>query len=114
MSRKTDMANQTRIELLKKYISEEPGEPFNHYALALEYYESEPEQALKILKKLSQNNPNYLPTYYKLAHLQWETGQFDEAREVFKKGIELAAKQNDPKTLHELRAAFQNFEFDID
>lgn len=104
--------NQERIALLEKYILEEPENPFNQYALAMEYYEEMPGEALKLLLKLSQNYGNYLPTYFKLAHLLWELELWNQAETAFEKGIALAVEQNDNKALSELRSAYQNFSFD--
>jgi len=106
--------NQSRIEFLKKYISQDPDDPFNRYALAMEYYDEAPEKALELLVHLYHNKPNYIPIYYKLAHLYWELDEWDEAEEVFIKGIKLAEGQNEFKALSELKSAYQNFKFEGD
>ncbi|WP_421765256.1 tetratricopeptide repeat protein [Ekhidna sp.] len=106
--------NSDRITLLKKYISEEPDNPFNKYALAMEYYEVQPIKSLGLLRALIADHPDYLPTYFKAAHLLWEEELWDEANEVFTIGIELAEKQNDQKAIFELKSAYQNFQFDRD
>ena len=104
--------NSDRIELLKKYILEEPDNPFNRYALAMEYYEREPDTSLRLMEDLLHDHPDYLPTYFKAAHLYWEMENWDEAEATFKKGIELATVQGDKKTLSELRSAYTNFQFE--
>ena len=71
--------NQKRIELLQSYIEKEPDDPFNRYALAMEYYEIDIPKAQKILVDLSKKHPDYLPTYFKAAHLFWETEERDKA-----------------------------------
>lgn len=106
--------NESRIALLKQYLEEEPDNPFNAYALAMEYYDVDPQKSLLYLENLLQKNPDYLPTYFKAAHLLWEEEQWDRAEEVFKAGIALATEQNDSKALGELQAAYQNFQFDLD
>ena len=106
--------NENRIELLKKYIEDEPGNPFNKYALAMEYYEAEPDDSIPILRSLLNEHPDYLPTYFKAAHLLWDMEQWDEADKVFQAGIALAQTQDDQKALLELKSAYQNFEFDRD
>ncbi|GAB4232422.1 MAG: hypothetical protein Tsb0034_05200 [Ekhidna sp.] len=106
--------NDHRIALLQNYIAEEPDNPFNRYALAMEYYETQPEKSLSLLRSLLADHPEYLPTYFKAAHLLWETESWDEADEVFQKGIKLAKKQKDQKALQELKAAYLNFNFDRD
>ena len=104
--------NEKRIELLKSYIAEEPQNPFNTYALAMEYFEHAPEHAAELLLSLSEQHPDYLPTYYKAANLCWELGQLSKARTLFEKGIELAKSQKDEKALGELNTAFLNFQFE--
>ncbi len=106
--------NSERINLLEKYIEEEPTNPFNKYALAMEYYEEAPDKALPTLRGLIVHHPEYLPTYFKLAHLLWEDEIWKEAASIFQKGIDLADQQNDQKALQELKAAYLNFQFDYD
>ena len=106
--------NSDRISLLKQFIKEEPANPFNKYALAMEYYDSEPKDSLEILLSLLKDHPDYLPTYFKTAHLLWEEERWDEADNVFQKGIQIAEEQQDQKALQELKAAYLNFQFDRD
>ena len=94
--------NKERIDLLQKYISEEPDNPFNVYALAMEFYEQQPEKAQMFLEELIRNHPGYLPTYFKLAHLYWDLEEWELTDSIFLKGIDLAEKQNDQKALSEL------------
>lgn len=104
--------NKIRIDLLKKYISEESDNPFNSYALAMEYYTESPTESLKLLETLRRDHSDYLPTYFKLAHLYWDHEEWEQAESIFKAGIEVAERQKDQKALSELRSAFQNFQFD--
>ena len=104
--------DEKRIHLLKEYIEQDPEDPFNRYALAMEYYEEAPNTALQYLGELVSDQPDYLPTYYKLAHLYWELEMWNDADRVFKQGIKLAEQKSENKTLHELKSAYQNFEFD--
>lgn len=104
--------SQERIDLLKQFIKDEPENPFNRYALAMEYYEHDPVQSCDLLSLLSKSDPGYLPTYFKLAHLYWDAEEWDAANNIFKKGIALAIELDDQKALRELRSASQNFEFE--
>lgn len=97
--------NNTRIQLLKQYILEEPNDPFNIYALANEYINNEPQIALAHFEKLLKNHPDYLSTYYQAGKLYYSFGEADKAKKVFERGITLALKQVNSKTLNELRAA---------
>ena len=100
--------------MLEQYVREDPNDPFNHYALAMEYYEEKPDEALSLLQELLSTHPKYLPTYFKAAHLLWDFENWDEADQVFQQGINLAKQQNDEKAEKELNAAYLNFQFDRD
>ena len=106
--------NPERIALLEQFIQEEPENPFNTYALAMEYYEGDPNESLKLLRALLKRNPDYLPSYFKAAHLMWEEELWEEANETFERGIQLAENQNNQKAVLELKSAYQNFQFDMD
>ena len=61
--------------MLQKFIEDDPTDPFNHYALALEYIEHEPAKARDLLLKLIEENPTYLPAYYQAVTLLIELDQ---------------------------------------
>ena len=101
-----------RLQQLKQFAQEEPDDPFNLYALALEYLKTEPSEALSIFKRLLDTKPGYLPTYYPYAQLLAEK-QFPEiAEEVFKAGIKVARNANDLKTMRELQAAYNDWRYE--
>jgi predicted Zn-dependent protease len=99
----------TRLEQLKQFIKEDPLDPFNHYALALEYLKTNPAEALNIFKTLLDNHPQYLPTYYPYAQLLAETKESERAEEVFQSGIAAAKEANDLKTMREIQAAYNDW-----
>ena len=92
-----------RISILKSFITEEPSEPFNYYALAMELVNRDSEAAAEILLKMTVDFPDYLPTYYQLTDLQHRSGRQQEAIALAERGIALALKQADYKALAELR-----------
>ena len=106
--------NAERIGILQKFITEESDNPFNIYALAMEYYEEQPDKSQELLIQLTLKHPDYLPTYFKLAHLYWNLEEWDFTDSVFQTGIDLAKKQNDLKAHKELESAWQNFQFEKD
>lgn len=105
--------NDARIEMLQKYILEEPNDPFNHYALSCEYLGYDEAKALNLLKKVVAQFPAYLPTYYHLAQTLIEFEEEEEALGVFEKGIALAEDQKNEKALRELKSAHQNLLFEM-
>lgn len=108
------MANLDRLELLKEFAKEEPENPFNWYALAIEYLSIEPNESEKYFNKLLNSFEAYLPTYYTAATFFSEREEQERARETFEKGITLAQQYQDLKALSELKNAFQNFLFEND
>lgn len=102
--------NNDRIQQLIRFVQEEPGEPFNVYALAMEYLNDEPERALEYFEQLLAEHPDYLPTYYHAAALYVGQEAIERATDLYEKGIALAGKQNNPKTLLELQRAKQAME----
>lgn len=96
--------NYKRIEMLQKFIEDDPADPFNRYALALEYIGHEPVKANDLLLKLIEENPTYLPAYYQAATLLIELAQPETAVAIINQGIAEAKKQNENKTMNELRS----------
>ena len=101
-----------RITILKSFIAEDPGDPFNYYALALELKPSDPEECLSLLVKVSLDFPDYLPCYYQLALLFEESKEHLKALEYTQKGIERALHQNDRKTAAELKQLLSQLEYE--
>ena len=99
-----------RINILKNFIAEDPGDPFNYYALALELKQSSAEECKSLLLKLSSDFPDYLPSYYQLALVHEESNEHQKAVEYAKKGIELASQQKDRKTAAELKQLLSQLE----
>jgi tetratricopeptide (TPR) repeat protein len=96
----------TRLEQLKQMLEQEPNDEFLQYAIVMEYIAmDEIEKAVDGLQKILQNNPNYLAAYYQLGKCYEVQTEFDKARDIYNKGIEVAQKQGQQKTLNELREA---------
>jgi tetratricopeptide (TPR) repeat protein len=99
-----------RIQLLKKFLEDDPSDPFTLYALALEYVKIDPQKAMDTFHLLLADHGEYLPAYYQLAKLYESRGQQENAAMTYEKGILIAKKQNDLKTLRELASAKEEME----
>lgn len=108
------MSNLERVGLLRAYILEEPENPFNRYALALEIKDIDQHEASELFDFLLLNHSSYLPVYFPSAHFFFELGQIEKAKGIFEKGIALAQNLKDEKALKELKNAYQNFLFEND
>lgn len=97
---------QDRLKMIETMLETNPRDSFLHYAAALEHQKNgELNQAVKILKTIIKNDPDYLASYYQLGKLLEDRNKVEEAIEVYKAGKDIARKQNDSKTLGELSEA---------
>jgi tetratricopeptide (TPR) repeat protein len=108
------MSKLSRIEMLKSFAEQDPDNPFNWYALALEHQDSDPDLAKFYFNKLLTEHKVYLATYYHAAGFFSAEGNIEKAKEIFESGIKLAEEQKNEKTLKELKNSYQNFLFEND
>lgn len=98
------------IEQLKQFADDDPDDPFNHYALALEYQKFDIPKALTTFKSLVATHPQYVATYYQLGKLYQQTGDLELARETFEQGMSVAFAAGNHKTHRELQSALRELE----
>lgn len=96
-----------RLNILLNFLEEEPNEPFNKYALAMEYLKTDKNKSIELFENLIEKHSEYLATYYQLAALYVENEDFEKAISTYKKGIAIAENQKNEKTLKELKGALQ-------
>lgn len=97
--------NSERIKLLEQYVEDDPNDPFNLYALALEYQKQNPAKAGKLFELLLAKHPDYLPTYYIAGNFYADQAQNDKALEILRRGMALAKSKGEKTTAHELQSA---------
>lgn len=102
------------LENLLAFYKEDPDDPFNIYALAMEYAKTDPGKAGQFYNLLLTEHREYLPTYYHAAAFFAMQDEVEHADEIYQKGIELALLQNNNKTYQELLRAYRNFLDEID
>lgn len=95
-----------RLRQLEQFYDEDPRDPFNVYALALEYLKHDPSRTRQLFDILLAQHADYLPTYYHAGKLYEHLGDITKAAAIFEKGMELARKVNDAKAERELRSAY--------
>lgn len=99
-----------RIEKLKEFLRDNPADSFLQHALALEYISlGEDREARVLFETVLRNDAGYIGTYYHLAKLLERTGENEEAKRVYEKGIEMAKNAGDNHALNELRSAYEEF-----
>lgn len=101
--------NLKRLEQIKLMLKETPNDAFLLFALAQETIKTgSTDDALKIYKKLSATNPDYVGTYYHLGKLLEDKAAYAEAQKAYETGIEKAQKKGASNDLRELLQALNN------
>jgi tetratricopeptide (TPR) repeat protein len=98
-----------RLEILKSMVEEKPEDSFSRYGLAMEYAKSGAlESAMEQFRALLHYNPDYSAGYFHGGQTLEKLGRVEEAREIYRKGIEITGATGDEHTRSELMAALQN------
>lgn len=101
--------NNTLVTNLLAFYEEDPTDPFNAYALAIEYAKSDVSEARRFFELLLTSHPDYLPTYYHAGAFFAALDQVERAEEIYQKGVEIAQRQKDAKAHRELLSAYNSF-----
>lgn len=98
--------SQNRLEMILEMLGNNPDDEFLRYAAALEYIKlEETDEAIRYLKSLIKDSPDYLASYYQLGKLLEIKNKASQAIKVYQKGKAIAQKQRDVKALGELEEA---------
>jgi tetratricopeptide (TPR) repeat protein len=99
-------------QLLKQYASK-PSDTFIMYAIAKEYEKSgNYPETMHFFEKIIIIDPNYLAVYYHFAKILMEINDFDKAKSILYRGIEIAKNLKDIKTMAELKNLLYNITLD--
>jgi hypothetical protein len=106
--------NSALLTSLLNFYQEDPGDPFNVYALAIEYSKSDSEKAAYYFDILLTEHPDYLPTYYHAGAFFAGQEKIEKAEEIYRKGVALALLQQNSKAQRELQGAYNSFLDELD
>ena len=96
----------TRLEELKILLVENPTDNFITYACALELIKlNQVKEAILLLEQLLLRDQDYLAAYYQLGKFYEINHEMKKASKTFTKGMEVAKKQHNQRTLNELISA---------
>jgi len=96
----------TRLETLKGLVAKQPGDSFLRYGLAMEYRNAgELDAAIGEFRALIAANPDYSAAYYHGGQTLERLGKLDEARALYREGIEATTRKGDWHTRDEIQAA---------
>jgi tetratricopeptide (TPR) repeat protein len=96
----------SRIEILKSMVERNPGDAFGRYGLAMEYVNNgHLESAAEQFQLLLEHNPAYAAGYFHGGQTLEKLGRHADAKETYRKGIEVTTATGDAHTRSELEGA---------
>jgi tetratricopeptide (TPR) repeat protein len=95
-----------RLESLKLLVEQNPNDSFLRYGLAMEYRNSgDLERAVGEFRALLAANPDYAPAYYQGGQTLERLRRAEEARAMYREGIEVTTRKGDQHARSEMQAA---------
>ena len=95
-----------RLEVLLSMVEQNPADSFSRYGLAMEYVKSgDLVSALDHFMQLLAHNPSYAAAYFHGGQALEKLGRIDEAKGLYRRGIEVTGATGDNHTRSELQAA---------
>ena len=100
-----------RLKSLFELYNKDPNDSFVVYGIALEYISKENyDKAEKYLSELITNDPDYLPAYMQLAQVKENLNKIEEAKDIYRKGIEVAKKNSELHNASEMEEFLNELE----
>ncbi len=107
-------SSNEKIKKLARFIRENPGDSFSKFALALEFLkEGHLKKARILFEDIRNNEPEYDGVYYHLGKLYERQDRLEDALETYKKGIEVAANNENKRNVSELKEALAEAEIEM-
>jgi Flp pilus assembly protein TadD len=95
-----------RLEILKGMAAANPSDKFARYGLAMEYRNAgDLEAAVLEFRALMAAHPDYAAAYLHAGQTLEHLGRLEEARAVYRQGIEITTRIGDRHACAELEAA---------
>lgn len=95
-----------RLEILLSMVERSPADSFARYGLAMEYVNAgDLVTAVDHFTQLLEHNPNYAAGYFHGGQALEKLGRIDEAKGLYRRGIEVTGATGDDHARAELQAA---------
>jgi Tfp pilus assembly protein PilF len=95
-----------RLEALKAMVALKPADSFSRYGLAMEYRNAgDSEAAVEEFRKLIAADPGYAYAYFHAGQTLERMGRKDEARDLYRQGMDAAQRKGDGHAQSELQGA---------
>ena len=99
----------TRLDLLKNLVAQNPTDSFARYGLAMEYSKAgDIEHALAEFKILLEKNPDYTPGYFMAAQTLASAERVEEAKRMLVDGISSARRTGNQHAQSEMTAMLED------
>ena len=96
----------SRLEILQNMVEQKPTDSFSRYGLAMEYANTGSlDKAIAEYETLLSFNPDYAAAYYHGGQTFEKLGRLDDARALYRRGLEATRRTGDAHTNSELQAA---------
>ena len=96
----------TRLDILKSMVAQNPQDSFSRYGLAMEYRNGgDLEGAVREFRALIGVNPNYCYAYFHGGQALERLGRLEEAAELYRQGIEASVRSGDQHARGEIQGA---------
>ncbi len=96
----------TRLDILKSMVAQNPQDSFSRYGLAMEYRNGgDLEAAVREFRALIEANPNYCYAYFHGGQTLERLGRLEEAAELYRQGIEASERSGDQHARGEIQGA---------
>jgi tetratricopeptide (TPR) repeat protein len=97
--------------MLEEFVAADPADSFPRYALALELEKEGRElEAIPQLQEVIARDPAYVAAYYHLGRILARMGQIEDARTIYRRGLDASATAGDQKTRNEIQEALDMLE----
>ncbi len=95
-----------RLEILTDLVNQNPGDSRTRYMLAMELANTgNLERAVAEYRAIIEADAGYIPAYFHCGQALARLGRTDEAREVYRRGIEACERAGDSHTREEIEEA---------
>jgi Tfp pilus assembly protein PilF len=94
---------KSRKEQIEEMLADDPNDTFLRYGLAMEHVSAgDDAAALHCLQELLQVAPDYVPAYVQAGQLCARAGRDNEAKALFRTGIDVARRNGDQHAAGEM------------
>jgi predicted Zn-dependent protease len=100
-----------KVAMLNDILTQNPGDPFARYGLALEYAnQGQTDVALSQFNQLLAAHPDYVAGYQMSGQLLFKIGRLEEAKQRLEEGIASAGRNGNAHARAEMEALLDEIE----